>query len=212
MPPSDDLDRRALIAQARQGQPGALDRLLGLYRNYLRFLARAGLDEELRGKSDPSDLVQEALLKASQRFDQFQGSGEAELTGWLRQILCRCLSDHARRYRREGRKVVRERSLEQLLDRSSQDMANVLASQATTPSGDAERRDLAVVLADVLADLSPDYRDVLVLHELEGLDWPEVARRMERSPGAVRMLWTRALKQLRPLLEARLGPIAGGPS
>src|SRR5215469_8485739 len=88
-----------LIAHARRSEPGALDRLLESYRNFLRLLARTGIDESLQGKADPSDLVQEALLKAHQHFDQFQGRTEAELAGWLRQILARCLTDLVRKYR-----------------------------------------------------------------------------------------------------------------
>ena len=80
----------------------------------------------------------------------------------------------------------------------------ILATDGTSPSGSAQRRDLGVMLSDALAQLSEDHRDVIVLHHLEGLDWDQVARRMGRTAGAVRMLWTRALKQLRPLLEERL--------
>src|SRR3954467_7106953 len=62
------------------------------------------------GKGRPPDLVQEALLKAHQHFDQFQGRTEAELAGWLRQILARCLADLVRKYRMaEARHIGRER-------------------------------------------------------------------------------------------------------
>jgi RNA polymerase sigma-70 factor (ECF subfamily) len=63
---------------------------------------------------------------------------------------------------------------------------------------------MSVVLADALAELPAEYREVLLLHSIEELDWEEVARIMGRSPAAVRMLWTRALKHLRPLIEKRL--------
>src|SRR3954451_19488390 len=96
MSSGEDLSR--LIEQAHREEPGALDRLLGSYRNYLRLLARTGIDKTLRGKVDPSDLVQEAMKKAWERFGQFRGSTEAELAGWLRQILARCLADLARRF------------------------------------------------------------------------------------------------------------------
>jgi RNA polymerase sigma-70 factor, ECF subfamily len=204
---SNGNDRSLLIAKARRAEPGALGRLLEAYRNYLRLLARTGIDRALQGKADPSDLVQEALLRASRRFDQFRGGTEAELAGWLRQILARCLADLARGVRHgPERRPAREQSLDQLLNQSSQALGQVLAADATSPSAAAERRDLGVVLSDALADLPPDYRDVLVLRYLEGLGWEQVAGRMGRSVGAVRKLWTRALRQLRPLIEEKLNP------
>jgi RNA polymerase sigma-70 factor (ECF subfamily) len=193
-----------LIERARRDEPGALDRLLDSYRNYLRLLARTGLDASLQGKADPSDLVQEALLKAALHFGQFRGGTDAELAGGLRQILARCLADLVRRYRTGGRRAGRELSLDQLLSRSSEAMERVLATDSTSPSSSAARRDLGVVLSDALAELSEDQREVIVLHHVEGLGWDEVARRMGRTPGTVRMLWTRALKQLRPLIDERL--------
>lgn len=83
-------------------------------------------------------------------------------------------------------------------------MERILATDGNSPSASAERRDLGVVLSDALAELSEDHRDVIVLHHLEGLDWDDVARRMGRTAGAVRMLWTRALKQLRSLIDEQL--------
>jgi RNA polymerase sigma-70 factor (ECF subfamily) len=76
-------------------------------------LARTGIDASLQGKADPSDLVQEALLKAHQNFGQFRGRTEPELAGWLRTILANVLTDLVRQYRRtEARKIARERSLD----------------------------------------------------------------------------------------------------
>src|SRR5215472_14152516 len=127
-------DLRRLIDRARRAEPGALDRLLDSYRNYLRLLARTGLDASFQGKADPSDLVQDALLKAFQNFGQFRGASDAELAGWLRQILAHCLANFVRRYRTGGRRVGREQSLDQLLNRSSQAMERVLAANGTSPS------------------------------------------------------------------------------
>jgi RNA polymerase sigma-70 factor (ECF subfamily) len=190
--------------ETTRAEPGALDRLLDSYRNYLRLLARTGIDAALRAKADPSDLVQEAFLKAAKHFDQFRGATDAKLAGWLRQILARCLTDLVVHYRTKGRRAGREQSLDQLLDHSSQAMERILAANGNSPSASAERRDLGVLLSDALAQLSEDHREVIVLHHLEGLGWDEVAERMGRTVGAVRMLWTRALKQLRPLIDEPL--------
>ena len=192
------------IEQARGGNVEALARLLESYRNFLSLLARTWTDRALQGKADASDLVQETLLKAHCNFDQFRGATEPEIVAWLRQILVRNLTDMTRRYRRDARQVSRERSLDAMLDRSSQAMGRMLAGNLTSPSQSVSRREMRVVLADAMAALPEDYREVLFLRNLQELDWEEVARRMSRTPGAVRMLWTRALKELRPLIESRL--------
>ena len=65
-----------LLAQARAGDAPALGRLLELYRNYLRLVARAMIGQALRVRLDASDLVQETFLKAHREFRQFLGSSE----------------------------------------------------------------------------------------------------------------------------------------
>jgi RNA polymerase sigma-70 factor (ECF subfamily) len=199
------LNVSGLIHAARQAEPGALERLLESLRNYLRLLARTGIDTSVRGKADPSDLVQETLLKAHQHFDQFRGQTEAELAVWLRQILARNLVDLVRRYRMaSARQVSREQSLEKMIADSAAALDNLIENNGSSPSAVAQRRELPVVLADVLAELDVDDREVIILRSIEELSWPQVAKRMKRSEGAVRILWARALKKIRPLIEARL--------
>ena len=194
-----------LIRAARQAEPGSLGKLLEAYRNYLGLLAQTWVDGSLQPKADPSDLVQDTLLKAQQRFGEFRGQTEPELVAWLRRILARNLMDFAQRFRTaQARRVSRECSLDASLGATSQALGNLIAANGTTPSQAAQRRELSVVLADALAELPPDYREVIVLRNLRELDWEQVAHKMGRSTDAVRMLWTRALKQLRPLIEALL--------
>lgn len=193
------------IEEARAGGAEARERLLEGYRNYLRLMARAVLTRRLQGKVDASDVVQETLLRAHERFGQFRGATEAEVVAWLRQILVRNVADLVRRYARGGgRDIARERPIEEELERSSGALAGLIPGSLATPSQAAQRRELAVLFADALAELEPDHREVILLRNLDDLDWGEIAERMGRSPAAVRMLWARALPRLKPLLEARL--------
>ncbi|MHC4933857.1 MAG: sigma-70 family RNA polymerase sigma factor [Planctomycetota bacterium] len=199
-----DPDVAGLIETARAGEAKALERLLELYRNYLGFLARAGVDSTLGAKADPSDLVQETLLQAFRKFPQFRGVSEGELVAWLRQILARTLSMLVRRYRATAaRNVVRERAIEGALDRSSTALGVLLPARTPSPSQAAQERERSVLLADALAALPADYREVVEMHNFRQLGWAETGASMGRSPEAARKLWTRAIQRLGHLIEER---------
>jgi len=187
----------ALIAAARKGDTAALDRIFGTYRNYLRLIARASFDVRLLPKCDPSDAVQEALLAAHQNFRRFRGNGEPELLAWLRKILANHLAELERRYRGTARRdVARERPLDRAVERSSAALNALLAADGSSPSKRAEKREQAVRLADSIEELPPDDREVVVLRSFQELGWEEIGKRMDRSPDAARLLWTRALGRL----------------
>jgi RNA polymerase sigma-70 factor (ECF subfamily) len=201
MVPHDEGDREELLARARAGEDGALGRLLERYRAYLTLLARLQIGRRLQGKADPADMVQETFLEAARHFARFRGETEPELTAWLRQVLATCLAHLVRRYcGTQARDVRLERMLEGELDRSSWTIDRGLIASHSTPSQRASRREQAVLLADALDRLPPDYREVIVLRHLEGLTFPEVARRMGRSLDSVEKLWVRALPRLRRAL------------
>ncbi len=201
MPPSDPI-LDALLAQARAGDQPALGRLLELYRNYLRLLARSLIRQPLQVRLDASDLVQETFLKASREFAQFAGSGEKELAAWLRQILVRTLANQAKHHHARGRDQRRQESLDALLDRSSLVIQEQLADSIASPSALAVGREQAVLLADALARLPADYREVFILRNLEQVPVDEIATRIGRSPNAVRKLWGRAMVALKQAMES----------
>jgi RNA polymerase sigma-70 factor (ECF subfamily) len=190
-----------LLERARAGEVEALDQLLSMYRNYLRLLARTQIDAALGVRVDASDLAQEVLVDAFRGFADFAGRSEGELIAWLRKILVRNVADQVRRHHSQKRDVRREQSLEMLLEQSSHGLDDLLAMSGTHPSGQAAHREQAVVLADALAALPDDYREVIILRHLERQKFTEIGERMGRTAGAVRMLWVRGLERLRELLE-----------
>jgi RNA polymerase sigma-70 factor, ECF subfamily len=201
MPSSIEPDVEQLLSLARSGSDPARGQLLEQYRNYLGLLARLQIGRRLQGKVDPGDMVQETFLEAHRQFGRFRGDSELELTAWLRAILAGVLSHLVRRYfGTQGRDVRLERELADDLDQSSRFMDHGLAAQESSPSQRASRREQAVLLADSLNQLPPDYREVLILRHLEGLTFPEIAARMGRSVDSVEKLWVRALPRLRRVL------------
>jgi RNA polymerase sigma-70 factor (ECF subfamily) len=193
-------DPEHLLLLARAGSVPALGQLLELYRSYMTLLARVQIGRRLQGKADSADLVQEAFLEATAHFDQFRGTSEAELAAWLRQILVSRLARLVRHYCNTQRRDVRlERQLANEMEQSSRSLG--LVAPGSTPSQRASRREQSVLLADALDRLPEMYREVLVLHHLQGLTLAEVARRMGRSLDSIKKLWLRGLGRLRRVLK-----------
>ena len=137
-------------------------------------------------------------MEAHEHFAGFRGSTEGELVSWLRQILATTLANLVRHYCGTQRRDVRlERDLAAEMEESSRALDQGLVAKHSSPSQRAARREQAVLLADALERLPEDYRSAIVLHHLEGLSFPEVARRMGRTLASVEKLWIRALGRLR---------------
>jgi len=197
-----NIDPEWLLFLAKAGDGEALGRLVERHRAYLLLLARMQVGRRLRGKFDPEDLIQEASLAAYRGIMRFRGDSEAEFRSWLRQILAGILANHVRRYRGTLRRDDRlERSMADDLDRSSRAIDRGLVAVQSTPSQHASRREQAILLAEALENLPEDYREVIVLRQLEELSFAEVAVRMGRTVNSVKNLWIRALTRMRRVME-----------
>jgi RNA polymerase sigma-70 factor (ECF subfamily) len=191
-----------LIEAARGGDSGTLGRLLEAYRHYLRLLAQIEIGRQLQGKVDASDVVQETFLDAHRYIGAFRGSTEPQFRGWLRQILAGTMANVVRRYvGTQGRDVRLEQGLAADIDQSSQALGAIPVDPRSSPSQQAERGEQSLLVAGALGRLPDDYREVLVLRHIEGLTFPQVAKRMGRSVDSVEKLWLRGLTRLRREFE-----------
>jgi RNA polymerase sigma-70 factor (ECF subfamily) len=194
---------RGLLADFRAGDVEAGSRLLRHYEAWLKLLARTQMESRFQAKFDVSDVVQQALLEAVKAFPQFRGHTDGEFATWLRQILAHVLAHEVRRYAGTGKRdIAKERSLDETLGEAAQRLGDILAATGTSPTQRLVQQERQQLLARALEQLPEDYRDVLILRHLEGLSHEEIARRMGRNPGAVRMLWVRALADLRREIRA----------
>jgi RNA polymerase sigma-70 factor (ECF subfamily) len=195
----------SLLDQARAGDDHALGDLLESHRGYLMVLARVQIGRRLQGKVDAADVVQDAFLGAYRDFAQFRGATEKEFLGWLRQILASVLANLVRHYQGAQRRDVRlERQLTVELDHSSHALDRGLMADQSSPSQQAVRREQSVLLAEALARLPEEWRDLLILRHLEGLTFPQVAQRLGRTLDSVKKQWPRALASLRRVMEGGL--------
>jgi RNA polymerase sigma-70 factor (ECF subfamily) len=174
-------------------------RPLEQYRDYLRLLARLRLDPRLQGRVDPSDIVQQTLVTACEKLNQFRGDTHGEFAAWLRKILANHLAYALRRYQRQGGDRVR--SLEAALEESSARLEAILADDEAGPESAAIRSERLIRLAAALARLPEDQRTAIELRHLRGLPVPEVCKIMGRTTPAVAGLLLRGVRKLRDLLS-----------
>ena len=176
-------------------------RSLEEFRSYLLLLARMQLDGGPRHRIDASDIVQQTLLEAHARADQFTGNDSA-LAAWLRQALVNNLREAWRAMRRAKRDIRREQDLDAAIAQSSARLEGILAAPHSSPSQRAVRNEELLRLADAVTRLPDAQREAIVLHHLHGCSLVETARRLGRTDAAVAGLLHRGLKQLRAALAA----------
>jgi RNA polymerase sigma-70 factor, ECF subfamily len=195
-------DPEMLLSLAKAGSGPALSRLLDRHRGALEVQARLQVGRRLRAKLDFDDLMQELSLEAHRDIAQFRGRSEGEFVSWLRKVFATIVSNQVRHYlgtrRRDLRReqpiaVGRDDTSRAVIDRR-------LVAPQSSPSQQAARRERAEMLAEALDTLPPTYREVIILRNIEGLSFGEVAARMGRTEDSVKNIWLRALSRLRRLL------------
>jgi RNA polymerase sigma-70 factor, ECF subfamily len=191
---------RDCLAKAQAGDPVARDRLFAACRSYLGLLARANVEPWMRAKVDASDLVQQTLLDAHRDFQRFHGQTDQEWLAWLRQILNHNAQDAVRHYGVAGKRAAKR---EVPLGGNGLDSAGQfeLPSPGDSPSQMAMHHERELLLAEALAQLSEDYREVIILRNIQRLPFDEVAQQLGRTRPAAQMLWMRAIQRLKSLLS-----------
>jgi RNA polymerase sigma-70 factor (ECF subfamily) len=132
-------------------------------------------------------------MDAYRGFAEFRGGTTAEWLGWLRQIASHNACDLARRYAGTQKRLVKK---EVPLESAGQAVGGP-GDAPNTPSVLTVLEEQQVLLADAIAQLSSDHREVIVLRNLQGLTFADIAGRLGRSRPAVQMLWMRAIESLR---------------
>ena len=192
--PCEQSSSDSLLAAALAGSPDAVGQVLQTFRNYLLLIAQEELHRDLQARVGPSDLVQETFVAAQQEFAEFRGTSIKELQAWLRGILLNKVRTAHRFHGAERRDVQREIPLD--AGASSARLAHEKPVKANTASRQMAASEEAERISLALSSLSGDYRLVIQLRNWELLPFDEIGRRMQRSAGAARALWVRALEQL----------------
>ena len=162
-----------LVRNAQKGDMLAFEELVKRHRD--KLYARAF--SMVRNEDEAVDLSQEAWVKGWQRLKQFQG--EASFLTWMTRIVINLCLDQLRKLQR-----LRSESIEQM-DEETGGVERHMPVVNVNPTEGLERGELRERIDRALNQLSYAHRTVLILHEFEGLEYKEVAKRMECSIGTV---------------------------
>jgi len=186
-----------LIALAQEGDATALNQLCDVYGERVRRVIRFRLDRKLRPKLDSVDVVQDVLMLALGGLRDFTYRDEGDFLRWLSRIAENKLRDIVDGFHADKRDIHREIPFKRE-DRSTAGGALGAAGpvRATTPSVIACRKEALDRLERALDTLKPQYKEVIVLKRIDGLSHAEIAERLGRNAGAVRMLLARAMAAL----------------
>jgi RNA polymerase sigma-70 factor (ECF subfamily) len=196
-----------LLHRVEQADPTAADELWQTYRPALRRMIGLRLDQAIARRVDASDVVQDVLIKASERLGEYLRNPELPFHLWLRQIARDHLIDAHRRHRQAARRTVdREQGLYSKPggvnsdDRSSLDLASQLRDSALTPAAEALRRELRCRFQAAIECLDDGDREIVLLRHFEQLSNSEAAEALGVSAAAAGMRHLRALRRLRDVL------------
>jgi RNA polymerase sigma-70 factor, ECF subfamily len=207
---TDDPGERFNLQRAASGDQTAWRQLLAPHRTRLRRMVSLRLDQRLRGRIDPSDVLQEAFLQAATALPKYLEKPEQPVFLWLRWLTGMTLQlVHRRHLGVQGRDAGRE---VQLLDHpwpeaSSAALAAQLLGRDTRPSVAAIRAERQRRLQAALNTMDPVDRDVLVLRHFEELTNSEVARELRLGESAASKRYIRALHRLKEILASLPGGI-----
>ena len=175
-------DAPRFLARLRAGETAAFEELVITYQHRVFGVAL----RMLGNAAEAQEVAQEAFLRAHRGLAEFRG--DAKLSTWLYAITSRlCLNRLA--------------SGERRLTRQGEDALLRLSDVGPRPDAALERRELETALGQAIAELPEDRRIVVVLRDIEGLSYEEIAQVLELELGTVRSRLHRARADLKEKLE-----------
>lgn len=195
----DPVDDRELVEAARKGDRDAFRTLFERYHRRAYALAFG----VLRHQDDALDVVQDAFIKAHKYLDKFEGN--SSFYTWLYRIVMNLAIDHLRKHRRAKPVELDEQHLEEGGVEESL-LPKVLGGNPGRALMDKEIR---ARIDEALGELSENHRAVLIMRELEGMSYEEMAQAMNCSKGTIMSRLFHARKNMQKrLVDLREGRVA----
>ncbi|NQV33988.1 MAG: sigma-70 family RNA polymerase sigma factor [Phycisphaeraceae bacterium] len=193
----DNCKTQHLVALAKEGDESALNQLCSVYGERVRRIIRLRIDQKLRPKLDSVDVVQDAFILALGGLKDFTYRNEGDFLRWLTRIAENRFRDILDNFYADKRDLHKEMPFRK--GGRSTEGGFVGAAEpirTTTPSVIMRKKEALDRLEKALDQLKPEYKEVVVLKRIEGLSHAEIAERLGKNAGAVRMLLARAMAAL----------------
>ena len=193
-----EFDLEKLASSIDAGDQSARDRAFGHYRSRLKKMVLAFLDPRLKARIDPSDVVQDAFIKATVKLPEYLNERPLDFYPWLRAIVREEIIDvHRRHVTAQCRSINREHQSRHLLtDASAVQLAERFVANQTSPSRHASGQELQHKMQNALMELANNDREILLMRFIEGLSVDEIAEILMISKGAATSRLRRALERL----------------
>jgi len=196
-------DEATLLSRVRLNDDAAREQLLELHRERLVRMAQARMSPRLIRRVDAADVVQEALITASQRLDEFLARDDVTFFVWLRwTVRDRLIDLHRQHLESQKRDANRDVAIaSEMANASSVALEGVLMGQLTSPSQAAVREELRNAIREGLATLSETDREILLLRHFEQLSLEECAQTLQMSKSGANKRHMNALRALRAFVQ-----------
>ncbi len=177
---------------------------IGPLRPWLVQVARREIPLDMRGRIDPSDVAQQALVDAWRGEEKFRGTTHGQRLAWLKVILRRAILQQQRQLLAVKRGAGQERAWADALARSSLRIEELAIGADPEPDELVENAELGLRVASAVQQLPEEYRRVVEMRHFQDQSHAAIAAQLGKSPAAVRMLWVRALIELRRLTREEI--------
>jgi RNA polymerase sigma-70 factor (ECF subfamily) len=201
---SNSSETQQLLDQAKAGDAAAVERLLTQHREPVRRMIDLRLDPAIAARVDASDVVQDVLLEASKRLNDYLGKPVMPFHLWLRHIAKDHIIDAHRRHRQAQRRGVdREQPIvpAALAGQSSVELAGQFMDPELTPASAAIQQELVRRLHLALTEMDEGDREVILMRHYEAMPNQDVAASLGIAEAAASMRYLRAMRRLKALLK-----------
>jgi RNA polymerase sigma-70 factor (ECF subfamily) len=193
---TNSADAEQLLRRIEQGDRRAAEYLLGAQRDYLRRMLEARMEPALRQRVDPSDIIQETLMEANRRLDDYLRRKPTSFRLWVRRKALEQLVNARRHHRARKRSIERDAPLT-----AASSLAIARAFLAERASAALERQERAAQVQAAVLELLEDDQEILVLRNVEELSNAEVAQLLEIDPKTASKRYGRAVLKLGEILQ-----------